>query len=141
MSDELKDGGILTITDEKSKNASVGAPRPVIPSSLCCRKCQKRSIVKQLDQVIIVHLSFGMLINDAGQVTTVPGDGFGKRLNASGVVPLTSLYVTPQQPSWEVQRGDLKEKCDPPPCGGNCCNPCCRAFGRSYTSRSGWRSP
>ena len=35
MPDELKDGGILTITDEKSKNASVGAPRPVIPSSLC----------------------------------------------------------------------------------------------------------
>ena len=94
MSDELKDGGILTITDEKSKNASVGAPRPVIPSSLCCRKCQ-RSIVKQLD-IGIVHLSFGMLINDAGQVTTVPGDGFGKRLKASGVVPLTSLYVTPQ---------------------------------------------
>ena len=37
MSDELKDGGILTITDEKSKNASVGAPRPVTPSSLCYR--------------------------------------------------------------------------------------------------------
>ena len=33
------------------------------------------------------------------------------------------------------------EKCDPPPCGGNCCNPCCRAFDRSCTNRSGWRSP
>ena len=38
-----------------------------------------------------VNLSLGMLIKDVGQVTTVPGEGFGRRLNASGVVPLTSL--------------------------------------------------
>ena len=37
------------------------------------------------------YLSFGMLMKEAGQVTTVPGEGFGRRLKASGVVPLTSL--------------------------------------------------
>ena len=39
------------------------------------------------------------------------------------------------------EKGSEGKKCDPPPCGGNCCNPCCRAFGRSCTNRSGWRSP
>ena len=49
---------------------------------------------KSEDEIFIsrsVNLSLGMLIKDVGQVTTVPGEGFGRRLNASGVVPLTSL--------------------------------------------------
>ena len=93
----------LTITEEKSKKASVGAPRPVIPSKLGFQIHQKSKSSypvqdgisnKSEDEIFIsrsVNLSLGMLIKDVGQVTTVPGEGFGRRLNASGVVPLTSL--------------------------------------------------
>ena len=95
----------LTITEEKSKKASVGAPRPVIPSKLGFQIHQKSKSKssypvqdgisnKSEDEIFIprsVNLSLGMLIKDVGQVTTVPGEGFGRRLNASGVVPLTSL--------------------------------------------------
>ena len=113
----------LTITEEKSKKASVGAPRPVIPSKLgfqIHQKSKSSPVIpskkgfqihqkskskssypvqdgisnKSEDEIFIsrsVNLSLGMLIKDVGQVTTVPGEGFGRRLNASGVVPLTSL--------------------------------------------------
>ena len=78
----------LTITDEKSKKASDGAPSPVMPSSLRYQIHQKRVTLADGQGT---YLSFGMLMKEAGQVTTVPGEGFGRRLKASGVVPLTSL--------------------------------------------------
>ena len=80
-------------------------PSPVIPSKLRFQIHQKSKSKssypvqdgisnKSEDKIFIsrsVNLSLGMLIKDVGQVTTVPGEGFGRRLNASGVVPLTSL--------------------------------------------------
>ena len=140
MSDELKDVGILTITDEKSKNASVGAPRPVTPSSLCYRKCQWYCKTARLGNCCSPQ--FWDVDKRCGAGDDSPRRWVWQEVerirSCSAHLPICYSTVAFLGGSEKWSEG---EKCDPPPCGCNCCNPCCRAFDRSCTNRSGWRSP